>query len=203
MRMKLSIQIKEIDFFDVIRKTMPVLQEKTPNDGSATAKIIAVVTQLPEDVIHTMLNAVPYEDKCEIVVLLVRENQEKIRTALSQLLTQNEIDASLDSLSISDELELSIAVSNLNYAALASKYLPLVRDGLVIQENPITAMLAALLKLPSMLLYGAISKIPQDKKDEAVAYLLNKNSDTIIEKIEDILLKQDIHIKLENLKVEI
>ena len=200
--MKLSIKIKEIDFYDVIRKAMPVLQEKTPKDGSAIAKIIAVVTQLPEAVIHTMLNAVPYEDKYEIVALLVRENQEKIQAALSQLLKKNEIDVSLDSMVIRDDLELSVVVSNLNYAALASKYLPLVRDGLIVQENPITAMLAALLKLPGMLLVGAISKIPQNKKDEAVAYLINKNSSAIIGKIEDLLQKQDIHIKFENLKVE-
>lgn len=57
--MKLSIHIKEIDFCDLVRKAMRVLQEKVPNDGSATAKIIAVVTQFPEDVIYTMLNAVP------------------------------------------------------------------------------------------------------------------------------------------------
>ena len=117
--MKLSIKIKEIDFYDVIRKAMPVLQEKTPKDGSAIAKIIAVVTQLPEAVIHTMLNAVPYEDKYEIVALLVRENQEKIQAALSQLLKKNEIDVSLDSMVIRDDLELSVVVSNLNYAALA------------------------------------------------------------------------------------
>ena len=201
--MKLSIQIKEIDFCDVILKAMPILQEKAPNDGSAVSKIIAVVTQLPEEVIRTMLNAVHYEDKCEIVAMLAREHQEKIQAALSQLLKQNEIDISLDSLSISNELELGIAVSNLNYAALASKYLPLVRDGLVVQENPTVAMLAALLKLPSMLLYGAISKIPQDKKDEAVAYLINKKSDIIIPKIEDYLLKQGLHIKFNNLNVEV
>ena len=200
--MNLSIQIKEIDFFDVIRKAKPVLQEKAPNDGSATAKIIDVVTKLPEDVIHTMLNAVPYQDKCEIVALLLRENKEKIQAALSQQLKKYEIYVSLDSLVIRDNLELSVAVSNLDYAALASKYLPLVRDGLIVQENPITAMLAALLKLPGMLLVGAISKIPQTKKDEAVAYLINKNSGAIIEKIEGLLQKQDIHIKFENLKVE-
>lgn len=200
--MKLKIQIKEIDFADVILKAMPVLQEKVPNDGSAISKIISVVTQLPSEVICTMLDAVSQDDKYEIVVLLVRENKDKIRQALSQLLKQNDIDVSLDDMTLSDEMELSIAVSNLNYTTLAAKYLPMVRNSFIMDENPATAILTALLKLPGMLLYGALAKIPQDKKDETVAYLVNKNKDKIIAKIEDMLVKQNIHIRLADLKVE-
>lgn len=201
--MKINVQIKEIDFCDVILKAMPVLREKAPNDGSAISKIISVVTNLPSEAIDTMLNAVSQDDKYEIVALLVRDNQEKLKQMLSQLLKQNDIDVSLDEMSLSEALELSIAVSNLNYAALAAKYLPLVRNSFIIGENPAIEMLTALLKLPGMLLYGALAKIPQEKKDEAVAYLVNKNKDKIIAKIEDMLVKQDIHIRLANLEVEV
>ena len=201
--MKLKIQIKGIDFADVILKAMPVLREKVPNDGSAISKIISVVVQLPSEVICTMLDAVSQDDKYEIVVLLVRENKDKIRQALSQLLKQYDIDVSLDDITLNDEMELSIAVSNLNYASLAAKYLPMVRNSFIVDENPATAILTALLKLPGMLLYGALAKIPQDKKDETVAYLVNKNKDKIIVKIEDMLMKQDIHIRLADLKVEV
>ena len=201
--MKLRIQIKEIDFCDVILKAMPVLQEKAPHNGSAISKIISVVTQLPHEVIRTMLEAVSQEDKCEIVALLVRENKEKLCQALSQLLKKNEIDVSLDEVSLSNDLALNIEVSNLNYAALAVKYLPLVRDGLIIGENPAMEMLHAVLKLPGMLLYGALAKIPQNKKDEAVAYLINKNKDKIIAKLEEKMANQDIHIRLGDLNVEV
>lgn len=201
--MKLRIQIKEIDFCDVILKAMPVLQEKAPNDGSAISKIISVVTQLPHEVIRSMLEAVSQEDKCEIVALLVRDNKEKLHQALSQLLKKNEIDVSLDEVSLSNDLTLNIGVSNLNYAALTAKYLPLVRDGIIIGENPAMEMLHAVLKLPGMLLYGALAKIPQNKKDEAVAYLINKNKDRIIAKLEDMIANQDIHIRLDDLKVEV
>ena len=79
-----KIQIKEIDFSDVIMKAIPVLREKAPNDGSAISKIISVVTQLPSKVICTMLDAVSQDDKYEIVALLVRDNQEKLKKMLSQ-----------------------------------------------------------------------------------------------------------------------
>ena len=201
--MVLKLQINEIDFGDVILKALPVLREKVSDDGSAVSKIIAVVTQLPSEVIRTMLDAVPREDKQEIVALLVRENKDKLCEVLSRLLKENEIDVSLDAVSLSNELELCVAVSNLNYAALAEKYLPLIREGLVIQENPASAMLAALLKLPKMLLFGALAKIPQNKKDETVVYLINKNKDRIIAKLEDVLAKQDIRICLGDLKAEV
>ena len=201
--MTLRIQIKEIDFCNVILKAMPALQENAPDDGSAISKIISVVTQLPQEVIQTMLEAVSQEDKCEIVALLVRDNKEKLHQTLSQLLKKNEIDVALDEVSLSNDLALNIGVSNLNYAALAAKYLPFVRDGLIIGENPAMEMLHAVLKLPGILLYGALAKIPQDKKDEAVAYLINKNKDRIIAKLEDMLANQDIHIRLGDLKVEV
>ena len=201
--MKLRIQIKEIDFCDVILKAMPVLQEKASNDGSAISKIVSVVTQLPHEVIRTMLEAVSQEDKCEIVALLVCDNKEKLHQALSQLLKKNEIDVSLDEVGLSNDLALNIEFSNLNYAALAAKYLPLIRDGLIISENPAMEMLHAVLKLPGMLLYGALAKIPQNKKDEAVAYLINKNKDRIIAKLEEMMVNQDIHIRLGDLNVEV
>jgi hypothetical protein len=162
--MKLRIQIKEIDFCDVILKAMPVLQEKASNDGSAISKIVSVVTQLPHEVIRTMLEAVSQEDKCEIVALLVRDNKEKLHQALSQLLKKNEIDVSLDEMSLSEELELRVTVGNLNYAALVAKYLPAIREGLMNQDNPVTAMLAALLKLPGALLYDTLAKNPAGEK---------------------------------------
>ena len=60
--MVLKLQINEIDFGDVILKALPVLREKASDDGSAVSKIIAAVTQLPSEVIRTMLDAVPRED---------------------------------------------------------------------------------------------------------------------------------------------
>ena len=201
--MKINVQIKEINFYDVILKAIPVLREKAPDDGSAVSKIISVLTDLPDEVIGIMLNAVSQEDKYEIVALLVRDNKEMLMQMLSQMLKDNDIDASLDELCLSNQMELSIAVSNLNYAALVAKYLPLVQDSLITDENPAMAIFAALLKLPGMLLYGALAKIPQNMKDEAVAYLVNKNKDKIIAKIEDMLVKQDIHIRLADLKVEV
>ena len=113
------------------------------------------------------------------------------------------MDVSLDEVSLSNDLALNIEVSNLNYAALAAKFLPLVRDGLIIGENPAVEMLHAVLKLPGMLLYGALAKIPQNKKDEAVAYLINKNKDRIIAKLEEMMANQDIHIRLGDLNVEV
>lgn len=201
--MKVTIQIDEIDFCDAILKAIPVLQEKAPNDGSAISKIISVVTRLPHEVIRTMLESVSQEDKCEIIALLVGENKEKLHLALSRLLKKNEIVVSLDEVSLSNDLALNIEVSNLNYAALAAKYLPIVRDGLITGENPAMEMLHAVLKFPGMLLYGALAKIPQNKKDEAVAYLINKNKDRIIAKLEEMMVNQDIHIRLGDLNVEV
>lgn len=201
--MKLKIRIREIDFCDIILKAMPVLRENTAYDGSAGSKIISVVTQLPQNVIRAMLEAVPQKDQCEIVTLLVRENRDKLHQGLSRILKENEIDVSLDELSLSDAMELTISVSNLNYAALAVKYLPLIHGNLPVGENTVIEMLAKLAKLPVMVLYGALAKIPQDKKDEAVAFLINRNADRIIAKMEDMLSEQDIHIRLEDLAVEI
>ena len=201
--MKVYIQVKEIDFYDVIMKAMPVLQEKAPDDGSAIAKIISVLTDLPADVIGIMLNAVSQSDKQEIAALLVRDYNEKVKQMTARMLEQNGIDVMLNEIDLSDKMELDITVSDLNYAALAEKYLPMVRNSFITGENPAMEMFAALLKLPGMLLYAALAKIPQNKKDEAIAYLINKNKDKIIAKLEDLFDKQNIHIRLADLNVEV
>lgn len=181
---------------------MPILREKAQSDCCAISKIISVVTKLPSEVIRTMMNSVSYEDKCEIVALLVRDHNDKIREGLSQLLKQNGINAALGEVSISSVLELSVTLSNLNYAALITRYRSMIQDGLLTQENPITEMLATPLRLPNVLLYGALAKIPQNRKDEAVAYLINKNSNRIIEGIESAVRSQNIHIRFGKFEVE-
>lgn len=200
--MKLKIQIQEIDFGDVILKAMSASREKMPINGRANSKIISVVTQLPSEVIRTVLDAVPQKDKCEIAALLVQENAFGIRAALSRQLERFGVEASVDEVSLSNEMEVSVAVSNLNYEALAETYLPFIREGIVLHENPSLAILETLLKLPGKLLYSALAKIPQNKKDEAVVYLINRYQATIISKLEAVLASQDIRITLGELHVE-
>lgn len=201
--MEVKVQIKEIEFFDVIMRAMPFLQAKAPDDGSAVSKIIYVVTQLPPDVICTTLNAVSRDDQYEIVSLLVRDNKEKLIKVLSQVLKQNGIDASLRELNLSDKMELRIKVNDLDYAALAVRYLPLVRNGFIMGENPALDVIMLLPKLTGVLLISALAKIPLKKKDEAVAYLVNKNKDKIIAKIEEVLVKQGIHACLGDLTIKV
>lgn len=198
--MRVNVRIKEIDYCDVILKAMPALKSKAPDDGSAMAKIISVVTQLPDDVIRTMVDAISQEDKNEIVVCLVRENREKLKQVLSQILKQNGIELSLRELSISNKMELGIGIINLNYGALAERYLPMVHRYNVTDVYT-TTMLASLAALSGMLLRKAVDKIPQQKKDKIVADLVNKNSKAIMTKIEKIALKQGIRIQLSALNV--
>lgn len=198
--MMVQVRILEIDFCDVIMKAMPVLQNNVCSDGSAFSKILLVASRLPREVIGTMLEAIPVEDQREIVSLLVEENREQLRCTVLQLLKQNGIDVSVDEICLSKQLQLCVTVCDVNYTALAIKYLPMIRQGVIFREHPV---LATLLKLPDGMLRGAISKIPQDQKDKIIAAMINKNTDTLITKIEEIIACNDLHVRLGDLSVQI
>lgn len=198
--MRVQVQIEEIDFSDVIVKFVSIISKKVNNDGSASAKICSVAAQLPHEGIRKLLEAVSEEDQHEIAALLVRDHEDQLHQAILQMLGKNEIDVSLDAISLSNQLELSVAVSNVNYGTLAVKYLPVVRDSMSIREHP---LIGTLVKLPDRFLLSALSKIPQDKKDEAIASLINKNKMTIMRKIEELLANQCVHIRLSDLVVEL
>lgn len=75
--MKLTIKIREINYGDVAVKALPLLGSAAQNYGSAVEKTIAAVSMLPEELIHSIFDAIPTEQKNDLVSAFVMEYGEK------------------------------------------------------------------------------------------------------------------------------
>lgn len=199
--MKLTIKIQQIDLCECLLQAMPILREKVPQDGTAVSRILRVVTQLPDHVIRTMLEAVPESELQEILVLLIRENQEKIRQKLENLLKENQVEVSLEELTLSDGMELRMRINDLDYARLLQ--MPAVQNAVRNHAAQGNVLLTSLLAAPEFLLRGMLDRIPQETKDQIALSLLNKYSDALTAKLEHLIQKRGIQIQLSDLRAEL
>lgn len=199
--MRILIQINSIDYGDVAVKALPMLQNKAGDSDSAMSKIMAAVANLPPDLVHQLLDAIPQEDKNEIISKLICENHERIITAVNSL-TQKNFYSAVDGIVLNKELLLGLSISKIDYSALAEKYLPVIADSISGQRHPIVSVIAGLLKLPPKMYSFLINKLKQETKDEAVAFLINTNQQKLITLAENAAQKQGIHLKIAGITVE-
>lgn len=199
--MNITLKIKDISYGDAAVRLMPVLRDNIPISDDAVGKMIQSVMTIPEDIIRCTVDAIPMEKKNEIISLLVAENREKIIAAAEQFLRQHAIELAVTDVQLTKQLELNISVEKINYMSLWDKFFPILTQMNIVQEKPASVILLGLLKLPSFLLRTTIAGMPQEKKDDVVIYLVNRNHERILEKLMDMAAKTSVELHLENLTV--
>lgn len=199
--MKITCKIAEIQYGDIVIQFLPALSDGLAQSGNAIAKIVSTLVQLPEDVLRPVFDVIPEEDKNEIVSMLVEENQEKLLAAANDLLKGQGIRATVEQISLSHDLTLVVSIVEIDYCDLVTKYVPLLNNSGVIHENPTAAMLTNLLRLPAFLIKKTLDAMSQKKKDEIVAYLINRYKEQLLQKLTSLIAAHNIGIKLEEISV--
>lgn len=180
---------------------MPVLREKIPDNGSAAAKIARAITQLPPELIREVFEAVPREEKNEIVVMLVEENKNRIISIANEFTRKNEAGITIRDLSVTSELEIHAAADEIDYRSIAVKFLPLVRQRLA-SARVVPAMLRPLLaRAPAEEVLRILDRIPQNVKDDIVIFVVNQNQERIKDWIIKTAQDHDIALTVETLEI--
>lgn len=99
-------------------------------------------------------------------------------------------------------MEIKLTVKNIDYASLIEKLLPLVEDKLQESDGVVEKLLANLTKVPSYLIKATVNAFPQETKDDIVAFLVNKNRETIEEILMDSLRQKGITMQVSNIEIE-
>lgn len=99
-------------------------------------------------------------------------------------------------------MEIKLTVENIDYASLIEKLLPLVGDKLQESDGVVEKLLVGLTKIPSYLIKATINAFPQETKDDIVAFLVNKNRETIEEILMDSLRQKGITMQVSNIEIE-
>ena len=199
--MKITFRIREISYGDAMCRAVPSLREKLEGRGTSSAKIFLQLLKLPPEVIRAALDAMPEEEKKDLALLLISEYKDRLLQGISRLLAKNGISASVDDLTVSEALEATVQLSCVDYGALAEKLLPVLRERAV-EWDGAAALLGTLLRLPPALFRGALDRIPQDKKDEAVVSLIHHYAPAILTRAEAFAAGQGVSIRLEDLSAE-
>ncbi len=196
--MKLTLNIRSIRYDDIAIRLLPLLKARQL-PANALGKLLGAVLELPRETIRTVFQGIPETTQNEIVALLVQENHSKLIGTVNDLLDKQALGMAVDTLCLTRDLECQVTMAYIDYAALAAKFLPLVGDGT--SADPTARVLARLRRLPGSMLRGAVDLLPQETKDRAVVYLLEKNRALILRKLTELAAGQGIRVELEDLKV--
>ncbi len=99
-------------------------------------------------------------------------------------------------------MKFTLEIGQIDYAAVAEKLLPLVRDKLQTMDGPMAKMLSGIASLPAPVVRGTINALPESTKNQMVSYLINHNKDKIISAAQSSAEKQGIDLTIDGITVE-
>lgn len=200
--MKLRVQIAEINYGDVAVKAMPLLRRAAQNYDGAVGKTIEAISQLPEELIHSIFDAIPAGQKNKIVTAFVMEYQEKVLGAVNKMAEEYRLGVTLSDLAVDKNLELAATIDRVDYLCLVDRFLPMVKEKLLAMGGMVALLRPVIEKASADQICGLLDRFVGDKKDELLAALINQNQETLISVIEDAAGKQNVHLKTNSIFVQ-
>lgn len=197
--MKIVLGLGPIDYANTAKALLPLLKAK--DEDSLSSRLIAAAAKLPEEPLTQLINSLSRKELDGILRCLAAEKEEKLLELGNRLLERQELPVCLSAFSLSEDMELSITAGDIDYAALARRFLPLVPEA-VLDEHPATRALALLMKLPAKLLYSALESLPREKPEQAIMWLAARYESAIIEKLKAIAAAKGIELPLLRVRVE-
>ena len=197
--MKITMKIQDIHYGDVAVQALPLLVEKRPTEDTAMNKLLRAIAHLPEDVVYSLFDAIPQQEKNEIVSLLVQENKEKILAYATQFLQEQRIGLTIQNLAVASDLAVELVILDIDYGSLVQKLLPLIQDKLAEEHDNMANILGKIPAGSSNILLGFL---PQKAKNDIAAYLINKGQDQILRFAMQAAANRNIRLELADLNVE-
>lgn len=197
--MKITMNIQDIHYGDVAVQAFPVMAEKLPAEDTAMNKLLRAIAHLPEDVVYSLFDAIPQQEKNEIVFLLVQENKEKILAYATQFLQEQRIGLTIQNLAVASDLAVELVILDIDYGSLVQKLLPLIQDKLAEEHDNMANILGKIPAGSSNILLGFL---PQKAKNDIAAYLINKGQDQILRFAMQAAANRNIRLELADLNVE-
>lgn len=201
--MKLTINLNEINYGDVAVKMMPLLGKEEMYFSEAVGKTLNAIAALPENLIREIFEVIPAEQKNEIVVALAKEYKDGIMRAVNDISKKNEIGVTLADIAVNQENTIIAEVSQIDYRCLINRFLPHIREKLMEMGGMAMLMLRPVIQNASAdQVMGLLDRFVSDQ-DTFFASLINNNQLKLIQSIEDAAEKQNIHIKISSIVVEV
>ena len=199
--MKLTIKLDEINYGDVAVRLMPALGKREMVFSIGVGKLLNAIAALPENLIRDIFDAIPAEQKNEIVSFFVVENKSKILWTIDEMLYKNRISIKLVDYTMDQDLTLTAEIGDINYDRIVERFLPLIREKLMIRAtmNPMMIMLLPVIQNASANQIVRLMNQVVGNKDDFLASLVNQNQKNLIAAVEDAAQKQNIRLKINSI----
>lgn len=200
--MRLMMNLGEIDYGDVAIKVMPLLAQSAERFHGAAGKTVAAIANLPDNLIRDIFDAIPVEQKNEIIADFTVEYKERILRTLNDLSTNHKLGLQLADCSIDQNLNIMAEISEIDYVAIVDRFLPMIRDKLLGMGGLVTMFRPVIRNASAEQLCGLLDRFVGDNKEHFLASLVNQNQQRLISAIEDAAQKQDISLKISSIILE-
>lgn len=200
--MEITVKIEEINYGDVAVKAMPFLRKAAQKQNNAVGKTIMAISDLPDSLIYDLFDAIPVEQKNEIVAAFAMENKAKVLSAVNKLSEDHKIGVTLSDYSVDQRLEFAAVVDKIDYQAIADRFLPEIREKLLNMGGMVSFLHPVIEKASAEQVCRLLDKILGKNKESLIASLINKNQQKLISLVEDTAKKQTINLKIAAIIVE-
>lgn len=166
--MKIAMKIQDICYEDVAVLALPSLEHRLPRNDTALSKLLRAIARLPVDVVHSLFDAIPQQEKNDMVSLLVLENKDRLQYYAENLLHAEGVRIRVLDLQVTKELQVMWELSEVNYAALTRKFPPLIQG----KETMYDGIAAVLRELQRNRAGPLPSRLAQKKKKDIAIFSL-------------------------------
>ncbi len=97
-------------------------------------------------------------------------------------------------------MEIKAKIGNIDYTNIIKNALPLLKEK---NDSKIMGILSGIINMPGDLPMKMISAMPQETKDELVAYIINSKKENFISIITESLEKKGFPIEISDLEITI
>ena len=189
--MKIVLLFMEPDYGQLVSAALPLVRDKLTDDGSFKSQLARTVLELPEEALISLADELPGWKVSKLLSAGVKEYESRLISLANSLLFRYDLPLYVDGISLSPSLGCSISFSDIDFDALARRFLPLLSDTLL-KDSP----LAPLLKLPTKLCYAAIEKMSQERKEQLLSQLVSRFEGQIIRKLESLARERGFDISI-------
>lgn len=95
-------------------------------------------------------------------------------------------------------MKIKAEIGNIDYDNIIKNALPILKEK---NDSKIVSIISGIVNMPGELPLKMISAIPQETKDELVAYIINYKKDAIISIITESLFKKGFPVEISDIEI--
>ena len=201
--MKLTIKMDAINYGDVAVKLMPLLAQSAGSFRGAAGKTVSAIANLPDNLIRDIFDAIPENEKNGIIAAYAMEYSNRILAKINDFSMYHNLGLKLAECSIDQDMNIVAEVSKIDYIAIVDRFLPVIRDKLLGMGGLVAMFRPMIHNASAEQIVGLLDRFVGENKEAFLASLINQNQHNLITAIEDAAQKQNIHVKINSVILEI